>query len=388
MDDKNEKWQNLIFLQGEEAEEALSILDEYGEEEALKYLLEMADGGGEIYDSTPWGTSDNTYSSGGVVMTYNPTIGYIGISKRLDSTLKDFEASGKQVIKVGMSDLYHIKYAVGYTQLKSYEDAENIYNSSKTKNPWKKLAPQTFLGREGNNYIVKLYATPIITYKPGDIFILNSGGYRTDTTKDRINRFSPATVWQTKWEWHIYNTKPDEQPIEFKDGIELIYRNGYVSIPDRFEDAPVGTQFSLFGKDGIASFNPFTKLGVGFPNSQIPTVDQSPDDDLPPMEWTVDSESEEELSEEELEEQEIDEEIDELGDEALEEVKSEFGIDIDKRLQEDDVDEDSDDDDIVSEDEDDEAEILDDEDEEEDRIKLPKKPKKPSDAKEPSMEVF
>jgi hypothetical protein len=72
----------------------------------------------------------------------------------------------------------------------------------------------------------------------------------------------------------------------------------------------------------------------------------------------------------------------------LEEVKSEFGIDIDKRLQEDDVDEDSDYDDIVSEDEDDEAEILDDEDEEEDRIKLPKKPKKPSDAKEPSMEVF
>jgi hypothetical protein len=57
----------------------------------------------------------------------------------------------------------------------------------------------------------------------GDKIILNSGGYRTHTTKARINEFLPSNirVYQKKYNWYIIKDNDDKNVIEFTDGIEL-----------------------------------------------------------------------------------------------------------------------------------------------------------------------
>ena len=70
------------------------------------------------------------------------------------------------------------------------------------------------------DFIVRLYSTDIITIR-GNKIILNSGGYKTLTTKARLNEFLAdhnIRVWQEKHNWYIDDrgTKRD-----FFDGIEL-----------------------------------------------------------------------------------------------------------------------------------------------------------------------
>ena len=67
--------------------------------------------------------------------------------------------------------------------------------------------------------IIRLYATDILQFK-GDKIILNSGGYKTITTKSRINQFLPGgiRVYQKNGEWFIDN---GAYHFKFFDGIEL-----------------------------------------------------------------------------------------------------------------------------------------------------------------------
>jgi len=68
---------------------------------------------------------------------------------------------------------------------------------------------------------IKLYATDILQFK-GNKIILSSGGYKTVTTKTRINQFLQDRgfkVYQKKGEWFIDNGATEH--IKFFDGIEL-----------------------------------------------------------------------------------------------------------------------------------------------------------------------
>ena len=65
--------------------------------------------------------------------------------------------------------------------------------------------------------VYRLYDTDIITKKDGKT-ILNSGGYKTVTTKRYINLYSGFYVYQKDYNWYIKN---GEKTIEFVDGIEL-----------------------------------------------------------------------------------------------------------------------------------------------------------------------
>lgn len=73
---------------------------------------------------------------------------------------------------------------------------------------------------------VTLYSTDIfsINYRYNKkIITLNSGGYRTVTTKSRINQFLSGfgySVYQKNYKWYIDNGT--DEHIEFVDGIEII----------------------------------------------------------------------------------------------------------------------------------------------------------------------
>jgi hypothetical protein len=80
----------------------------------------------------------------------------------------------------------------------------------------KKVANNTLevIDWEGSRHI-RLHNTNVLTFK-GDKITLNSGGYRTRTTKERINEFLPNGyhLSQKAFEWFL-NGEP------FTDGMEL-----------------------------------------------------------------------------------------------------------------------------------------------------------------------
>lgn len=58
---------------------------------------------------------------------------------------------------------------------------------------------------------IELHGTNVVVIYPDDSVMLNSGGWRTSTTKDRINKYSPVRVYQKNYEWFL------QDGTEFED---------------------------------------------------------------------------------------------------------------------------------------------------------------------------
>src|SRR5262249_27597834 len=59
------------------------------------------------------------------------------------------------------------------------------------------LENNTRLIRCGDDYAVVLHSTAVVTIHQDGTYTLRTGGWRTVTTKDRINKYSPARVYST-----------------------------------------------------------------------------------------------------------------------------------------------------------------------------------------------
>ena len=80
------KFQRIIFLQGEEANEALELLDLGGYDSAIEYLAQWDHGDdGELFDFPSNGTSDRVHTSkDGYRLTYNMRQNYIGLEMEIE----------------------------------------------------------------------------------------------------------------------------------------------------------------------------------------------------------------------------------------------------------------------------------------------------------------
>ena len=68
----------------------------------------------------------------------------------------------------------------------------------------RKMANNTYLERrEGGDIALKLHDTDIATYHDDGRVELRSGGWLTVTTKERLNRFTDASIWSTRGIWTI-----------------------------------------------------------------------------------------------------------------------------------------------------------------------------------------
>ena len=75
-----EKYEDVVFLQGDEAEETMNILDELGEDAALAHLIQWHNPGEHMgSNELSHGPSDNTYEKDGYIMSWNTHIPYIGL---------------------------------------------------------------------------------------------------------------------------------------------------------------------------------------------------------------------------------------------------------------------------------------------------------------------
>ncbi len=91
----------------------------------------------------------------------------------------------------------------------------------KTRRPLKGRSSE-MLSRP-NGIAIKYHATDVVTLHPDGSATLQSGGYRTATTKERINEYSPARVHQAGGLWYMRDgslfydgitVDPDGKPLK------------------------------------------------------------------------------------------------------------------------------------------------------------------------------
>jgi hypothetical protein len=86
----------------------------------------------------------------------------------------------------------------------------------------KKIANNTTLRRKNDGSIaVRLHETDIITFTKGGKTTLDTGGWASVTTKERMNRYMPgnARIAQKKGQWLITSAQTDETP--YVDGMTI-----------------------------------------------------------------------------------------------------------------------------------------------------------------------
>lgn len=83
----------------------------------------------------------------------------------------------------------------------SYEGAIRLLGNKTTR----KIANNTQLEKYSDREYaaVRLHSTEVVRYYPNGDIQLNSGGYRTSTTKERLNTFSPVNVSQRDFAWYV-----------------------------------------------------------------------------------------------------------------------------------------------------------------------------------------
>ena len=81
-------WVGIVFLQGQDADEVLGLIDRDGPEAAISHLAGFDMGeettqaaliNGYVYDTIPTGALDRTTTAGGYALTYNRDLGHVSL---------------------------------------------------------------------------------------------------------------------------------------------------------------------------------------------------------------------------------------------------------------------------------------------------------------------
>ena len=93
----------------------------------------------------------------------------------------------------------------------THEEATKL-GLGKTGRRQRKIANNTTARILQNGSIAfELYSTDVVTIHSDDSATLRTGGHKTDTTKERINRYSPVRLFQKNWEWFTVHGTPFQE---------------------------------------------------------------------------------------------------------------------------------------------------------------------------------
>ena len=84
----------------------------------------------------------------------------------------------------------------------------------------RKLANNTYAVCDGEVLAIRLHQTNILTFYPDGSVRVSSGGWRTVTTKQRLNRFLPGEIYvfSRDRQWWIKRPWQNRADEEFRDG--------------------------------------------------------------------------------------------------------------------------------------------------------------------------
>jgi hypothetical protein len=77
-------------------------------------------------------------------------------------------------------------------------------------------------------YAVRLHDTDVVTLHPDGSYTLDSGGWRTVTTKDRINRYAPVRLYSDKRVWWLRPrwVAPDSPHSDASNSVSVRFEDG------------------------------------------------------------------------------------------------------------------------------------------------------------------
>lgn len=76
----------------------------------------------------------------------------------------------------------------------------------KTNRSQRKIGNNTYAYIQHDGSVaIELHGTKVVVLYPNGLVKLNSGGWRTHTTKKRINQYSPVRIYQEKYQWYLAN---------------------------------------------------------------------------------------------------------------------------------------------------------------------------------------
>lgn len=85
----------------------------------------------------------------------------------------------------------------------NHSEAVNMVRGKRNANR-RKVGNNTYAEILHDNSVgILLHSTYVVKIHPDDTYTLQTGGWQTVTTKDRINQYSPVRVYQRKYEWFV-----------------------------------------------------------------------------------------------------------------------------------------------------------------------------------------
>lgn len=104
-----------------------------------------------------------------------------------------------------------------YSYIKSYSTADKALGKNKTK----VIGNNTELVEDPSGSIsVELHGHRVLTFRRNNDIVLDSAGWKTSTTKDRLNRYTPnsVSIHQRDGVWYV---KVNGKEQEFRDGMVI-----------------------------------------------------------------------------------------------------------------------------------------------------------------------
>src|SRR5258706_10774935 len=98
-----------------------------------------------------------------------------------------------------------------------------------------KVANNTYMETADNGDIsFRLHSTDVVVRHADGSATLNSGGWRTVTTKERLNRYAPCRVYQEKFAWYVVGKDATgawdwAHPAPFEDGMRVDARGRVIA---------------------------------------------------------------------------------------------------------------------------------------------------------------
>lgn len=106
-------------------------------------------------------------------------------------------------------------------------DAETLRSRAGAAVDSRKVANNTYAHRiDADNIGIRLHATDVLTFSRDGAITLNTGGWYTVTTKERLNRFLPAplAVYSAAGTWHLFSA--GNRAARFFDGMRVRVLDG------------------------------------------------------------------------------------------------------------------------------------------------------------------
>lgn len=115
----------------------------------------------------------------------------------------------------------------------------------------KLVANNTVRYMSGGREIVRLHQTDIVTKHPDGTYELSTGGWKTRTTQDRLNRFSPARIYSKSGSWYLAPNVPYHDGVRIGPNGEL--PAGKLKIADKEQKLRKQIREFIAKLDGMAS---------------------------------------------------------------------------------------------------------------------------------------